>query len=196
MTFGAVWLLAVGLAMDATAVAAARGMAVPAIRPRHVFLVAAFFGGSQALMPVLGWLVGSSIGPFIRAWDHWVAFALLAGIGSKMLWEAREVEEAREPVSRGEGELFGLKIMCVLALATSIDALAAGITLPMLGAPLVISVLTIGVTTAVLSVLGLVAGRRLGAVLGKRLDVLGGLVLIGLGLKILAEHLNAAPFAG
>jgi putative Mn2+ efflux pump MntP len=189
VSFGAILLLALGLAMDATAVSAARGIAVPAILPKHVFLVAAFFGGFQALMPLLGWLLGSRIGPLVEAWDHWIAFALLGAIGGKMLWEARGGEEEKEGEDR-TADLFGLKVMFVLAVATSIDALAVGITLPMLNAPFALSLITIGVTTAILSALGLFAGRRFGAVLGKRLDAAGGLVLIGLGVKILVEHLR------
>ena len=104
-----------------------------------------------------------------------------------MIWETTKKDEEEEAPK----DLYGLKVMLVLAIATSIDALAVGITLPMLGAPLLLSVVTIGVTTAVLSALALFAGRRFGAVLGKRLDLVGGLVLIGLGLKILLEHLTA-----
>lgn len=187
MTFGAILMLAVGLSMDAAAVAAARGLATPKILPKHVFLVAGFFGGFQALMPLIGWAVGSQVGPLVQAWDHWIAFVLLSLIGGKMLWEARGEAEAEAPKT----DLYGFKVMLVLAVATSIDALAVGVTLPMLNAPLLLSLVTIGVTTAVLSALGLFAGRKFGAVLGKRLDVAGGLVLIGLGLKILAEHLLA-----
>ncbi len=187
MTFGSILLLALGLAMDATAVAATRGLATPQILPKHVLLVALFFGGSQGLMPLFGWAIGSQLGPAVQAWDHWIAFVLLAGIGGKMLWEARG-EKSEAPA----GDLYGWKVMLVLALATSVDALAVGVTLPMLDAPLLLSLLTIGVTTAVLSVLGLFAGRKFGALLGKRLDVAGGAILIGLGLKILIEHLRAA----
>ncbi len=189
MNFGAILALSVGLAMDATAVSAARGMAVPVVRPRHAVLVALFFGGFQALMPVVGWLVGARIGPLVEAWDHWIAFVLLGAIGAKMLWEARGSKEDAAP--RSEAELFGFRVMLALAVATSIDALAVGITLPMLDAPFVLSVATIGVTTAVLCVVGLVAGRRAGAMLGRRLDMLGGIILIGLGVKILVEHLRA-----
>lgn len=190
MTFGAILVLALGLAMDATAVSAARGLAAERIRPRHVLLVAVFFGGFQALMPMLGWLVGSRVGPIVEAWDHWIAFALLGAVGGKMLWEARRGGEADG--ERTNDDLFGVKVMFVLAVATSIDALAVGFTLPMLNAPFLLSIVTIGVTTALLSALGLYAGRRFGALLGKRLDVVGGLVLIGLGVKILIEHLHAA----
>ncbi|KYF59566.1 hypothetical protein BE08_16800 [Sorangium cellulosum] len=189
MSFGAILLLALGLAMDATAVSAARGLAVPAIRARHVVLVAAFFGGFQALMPLIGWLLGARIGPLVQAWDHWIAFGLLGAIGGKMLWEARASAEDDDAAPK---DLFALKVMFVLAIATSIDALAIGFTLPMLNAPFALSLVTIGITTAILSAIGLFAGRRFGAMLGKRLDAAGGVVLIGLGVKILVEHLLAA----
>lgn len=192
MTFAAILALSVGLAMDATAVSAARGLAVPKIRARHVLLVALFFGGFQALMPLVGFLVGAQVGPWITAWDHWIAFVLLGGIGGKMLWEARSAEgELDATADVDERRLFAPLVMLALAVATSIDALAAGITLPVLEAPLVLSLVTIGVTTAALSGVGLYAGKRFGPLLGKRLDVVGGLVLIGLGTKTLAEHLMA-----
>jgi len=187
--FGAILALSVGLAMDATAVSAARGMAVPRVRPRHALLVAVFFGGFQALMPVIGWLVGSRIGPLVEAWDHWIAFVLLGAIGAKMIWESRDAKGAA--TQRSEEELFGLRVMLLLAIATSIDALAVGITLPMLDAPFALSVTTIGVTTAVMCVVGLIVGRRAGAMFGRRLDFLGGVILIGVGTMILVEHLRA-----
>ncbi len=188
MSFGSILLLSIGLAMDATAVSAARGIAAHRVRPRHVLLVAFLFGGFQALMPLLGYLLGSELGPYIERFDHWLAFALLAGIGAKMLHEARS---AGNDDAVSQRDVFRLEVLLVLALATSIDALAAGITLPMLGAPLGLSLVTIGVTTALLSGAGLLVGRRFGASLGKRLDVIGGLVLIGLGTKILIQHLTA-----
>lgn len=182
MSFGAILLLSVGLAMDATAVSAARGLAVREIRVRHVILVAGVFGGFQALMPVFGWALGARIGPLVQAWDHWIAFSLLFFVGGKMLWDARgnrcETDE----------DHFAYKSMFLLGIATSIDAFAVGITLPMLNAPFALSVATIGVVTALLSALGLFAGRRLGAMLGRRLDLAGGVILIGLGAKILLEH--------
>lgn len=188
MSFTAILALAFGLAMDAAAVSAARGLATPKIRARHALLVAVYFGGFQALMPLLGWSLGSYVGPLMQAWGHWIAFALLEAIGLKMLWEARtsksEVPEA------AAGDPFETKVMLGLAVATSLDALVVGVTLPMLKAPLLLSLATIGLTTALLSVLGLFAGQRFGALLGKRLDAVGGLVLLGLGLKILLEHLG------
>jgi putative Mn2+ efflux pump MntP len=188
MSFGAILLLAVGVAMDATAVSAARGLAARRVHARQVFLVALLFGGFQALMPLLGWLIGSRLGPVVERFDHWIAFALLAAIGGKMLFEAFTASAKDDP---NKDELFRIDVLLALALATSIDALAVGITLPMLEAPLVLSLVTIGVTTALLSGMGLIVGRRFGAALGKRLDIAGGLVLIGLGTKILVQHLVA-----
>jgi manganese efflux pump family protein len=185
MSFGAILLLALGVSMDAAAVSAALGQATPRILPRHVFLVAAFFGSFQVLMPLIGWLVGSRIGPLVEAWDHWLAFCLLGGIGAKMLWEAGG--EKSEGVQK---DPFALQVMIWLALATSIDALAIGVTLPIFDAPLFLSLVSIGFVTAVMSAAGLFAGRHFGSMLGRRLDIVGGLVLIGLGLKILIEHLR------
>jgi len=188
MRLGAIFLLAFGLSMDATAVAAARGLSVERVRLRHVALVATLFGGFQALMPLLGWLLGSRVGKSFETWDHWLIFALLGGIGGKMLWGAFHHEQQPK---LSEAEAFGLKVMLLLALATSMDAFAAGVALPLLNAPLGVSLLAIGLTTAALSSLGLLLGHRFGAAFGSRLDALGGLVLIGLGTKTLIEHLSA-----
>lgn len=185
----AILTLSVGLAMDATAVSAARGCAAGAVRTRDVLRVAALFGGFQALMPGIGWFVGESLGSAVSAWDHWIAFGLLGAIGGKMLWEARGGADRTSPVPSAEADLFATRVLVLLAIATSIDALAAGITLPMLGAPLLFSLVSIGVITAVLSALGMLLGQRFGGMLGRRLDVFGGLVLVGLGTKILFEHL-------
>jgi putative Mn2+ efflux pump MntP len=184
MSFGAVLALALALAMDATAVAGARGLAAPVVRLRDAVLVGALFGGAQALMPALGWLLGDRLGPAVARWDHWIAFVLLVGIGLKMLWGARQPQ----PASEGG---FQLRLLLVLAFATSVDAFAAGITLPMIGAPLLLSLVTIGVTTAVLSGAAVLLGRRFGARWGRRLDALGGAVLILLGVKILIQHLQS-----
>ena len=175
--------------MDATAVAAARGLAArEGVRARHVLLVGSLFGGFQALMPLAGYLVGRELGPVVERFDHWIAFVLLGAIGAKMLHEAYSTSADQAPSSN---DLFRPVVLLVLAVATSIDALAVGVTLPMLGAPLGLSLVTIGITTALLSGIGLLVGRRFGASLGKRLDMAGGLVLIGLGTKILIEHLSA-----
>jgi len=188
MPFSSILLLALALAMDATAVAAARAMLVPRLQARHVLLVAVLFGGFQALMPLLGWFAGSRLGPFVQTFAHWIAFLVLGAIGAKMLWEARTTQA--EKATSGS-DPFALPVMLTLAVATSIDALAVGVTLPMLGAPLGLSLATIGVTAALLSVAGLFLGRVVGSVLGKRLDVAGGVVLIALGCKVLVEHFLA-----
>lgn len=180
--------LALALSMDAMAVSAARGLASSAeTRVRDAAWLALSFGAAQGLMPVAGWWLGARVGERFSAWDHWVAFVLLAGIGGKMLKEAFE----RGDDDDAERALtFGA--LLVLAVATSIDSFAAGITLPMLGLPLLTSVLAIGVVTAVLS--GVAAwfaqalASRFGARFGKRLEGLGGVVLIGLGIKVLVEH--------
>lgn len=192
VSFYAIFMLAVGLAMDATVVSAARGLAATRILPQHVLLVAVMFGGFQALMPLIGWSVGVRLGPWLQAWDHWIAFLLLGGLGAKMLLAA--LQDRKNDADSGptpEPNPFGFRVLLVLAIATSIDALAVGVTLPMLNAPLVLSLVTIGVTTAITSALGVLVGRRFGAAFGSRLDIVGGLVLIGLGTKILIEHLSA-----
>ncbi|MBK8937613.1 MAG: manganese efflux pump [Polyangiaceae bacterium] len=189
MDVASVLLLSVGLAMDAMAVSAARGLAVPALRPAHYASVALYFGGFQALMPLLGYLLGATFGDLVKAWDHWIAFALLAGIGGKMLLEALRGGEGDDEAPK-EAEPFAFRVMLPLAVATSIDAFAAGLTLPLIAAPPEVSVLAIGVITGVLSAVGLGMGRRFGNMLGRKLDVLGGVVLILLGVKVLVEHLG------
>lgn len=182
-------LLAVALAMDSMAASATRGLAAERVGTPEVIRVALVFGGFQALMPVLGWGLGESVGPLVIAWDHWIAFVLLAGIGGRTLWEGLfpDGEAARDPAP------LRMRTLVLLGIATSIDALAAGITLPLLDAPFVLSIVTIGLTTALLSAVGLHAGRHCGARLGRGLDVFGGLVLIGLGTRILCEHLGSGP---
>ncbi|RYE91368.1 MAG: manganese efflux pump, partial [Myxococcales bacterium] len=147
------------------------------------------FGVFQGMMPLLGWRLGAWLGPVIEAFDHWIAFVLLGGIGLKM------IHESRQPADEDDGApappTVGVRELLVLGLATSIDALAVGVTLPLLPAPPPVSALVIGVVTAALSVAGYVVGRRFGAMFGRRLDAFGGVVLIGMGVKILVEHLRA-----
>ena len=176
---GPVIALAVGLAMDATAVAATRGL-----RPRtgEGLLLAALFGGFQAGMAGLGWLLGDYGGRYVAAWDHWIAFGLLVAIGGKMLWESRH-DGPDEP------QRTGVLLYLGLAVATSIDAGAAGITLPLLGVAPWLALALIGGVTAVLSLVGYRAGNALGRRLGSRLEIVGGLVLIAIAVKVLVEHL-------
>lgn len=193
MGFIDIVLLAVGLSMDTMAVAAVRGLAAKSIRWQQALRVALVFGGVQGLFPLAGYLVGTKLGPVVQAWDHWIAFVLLSGIGAKMLWEARgsgDDEQKDEDKLEAAQNAFDLRLLVVLAVATSIDALPVGVTLPMMRAPIATTLLTIFVTTASLSAIGVYLGARFGAALGRRLDAFGGVVLIALGLKILLARLG------
>ncbi|MBF5045333.1 manganese efflux pump [Aggregicoccus sp. 17bor-14] len=185
-------LLSLGLSMDATAVAMTSGFTAPRVRLRDALVLALFFGVSQGVMPIIGWAAGSHFAASIEAWDHWVAFVLLGGIGAKMLWDAiREEGEEGGPAESTRADPFNLRLLILLALATSIDALVAGLTLPLLEVPPLLAAGFIGATTFLLSLAGVETGRRFGDKLGRKLDIVGGLVLIGLGLKTLLEHLSA-----
>lgn len=188
MGLPSILLLSLALAADAVAVAATRGLAVPRLRPGHFASVALWFGIAQGGMTLLGGVLGARFGSWMADYDHWIAFGLLSALGLKLLHEARSAEA--EPDPRGDRP-FAARTMAVLAIATSIDALAAGVTLPLMDAPLALTCTSIGMVTALTSALGLYAGRRFGAVLGKRVDMAGGLILIALGSKILIEHLGS-----
>jgi putative Mn2+ efflux pump MntP len=172
--------------MDATAVAGARGLAAKRVRPKDALLVALFFGGFQALMPAIGWAVGEAFASRITGWGHWVTFAVLGGIGAKMLYEA--LRGADDDASAAPVDVFGVKVLALLAVATSIDALAAGVTLAVDHANVGLACTTIGIVTAVLSYAGVYVGHRFGARVGNRLEVLGGVVLLALAIKALVDH--------
>jgi putative Mn2+ efflux pump MntP len=174
--------LAFGLAMDATAVSAARALA--GRRPRELVLLPALFGGFQAGMSALGWLAGQWAGPYIERWDHWVAFGLLVAIGGKMLVDAwRGGATASAPAPATAAVYLGL------ALATSIDAAAAGLTLPLVPVSPWVALALIGGVTAACSATGYLAGRLVGERVGPRLSALGGLALIGIGIDLLVQGL-------
>jgi manganese efflux pump family protein len=180
MSFASLLLLSLGVAADAAAVSAARGLAVSRLRLRHAVLVAAFFGGAQALMPALGATLGDVVGVHLRSVGPLLACVVLVGLGAKMLWSARASSDDADADAD-----FSLRVMAALAFATSIDAFAVGVTLPMMHAPVALAVASMGMTTAVLSVVALVVSHRFGALFGKRrMDVLGGLALVLMGLKI------------
>lgn len=192
MSFAAILLLAVGLAMDAAAVSATRGLAVERVEAKHVLAVALFFGGAQALMPVAGWFAGDWLGAFARGWGDWLAATVFFVLGAKMLLEAVKKRRETAPGAAPDAPMahpFALGTMTLLALATSVDALVAGVTLPMIGAPLALSVVTIGATTAVLAIGALLGARKLGSKFEGRLDLVGGLVLVGLGAKVVVGRL-------
>jgi putative Mn2+ efflux pump MntP len=180
--------LAVGLSMDAMAVAATKGLTANRVTTREALRVALLFGAFQAGMPAIGATVGARFAPLIEAWDHWVVFVLLGGIGAKMIVDA--MKPAEEHAAPGV-DVFAWRGLLLLAVATSIDALAAGLSLPLLEVSIVTALVTIGITTALLSFAGVYLGRRFGERLGKRLDLLGGVILIVLAVKTLIEHLRA-----
>lgn len=181
----AVFILSVGLAMDALAVSLVRG-SVGERRLARALELGFAFGLAQGLMPLLGWSLGVAFAGTFEAFDHWIAFALLTLLGGRMLMEAASPKEAS--VATGHSRLVGIGIA---AFATSIDAAAAGITLPLLGVPIPLSCVTIGAVTAILCTLGYLLGAAASPRSGKLAEVLGGVALIALGIKILIEHLSA-----
>ncbi len=180
--------VAVALAMDAFAVAIVAGITLNPLTPRRVFRLAFHFGLFQALMPVLGWLAGAALQVYVSAFDHWIAFGLLVLVGGKMLWEALARDDSEQPALNDPTAGWSL---VVLSVATSIDALAVGLSLAMLGASIFAPALVIGMVAAAFTAAGMAIGRRIGLAWGRRVEVLGGLILMGIGVKILLEHLSA-----
>ena len=183
MHFAELLLIALGLSMDAFAVSVCKGLSVKELRPRHALLVGLYFGGFQALMPLLGWLLGYRFEALIQRWDHWIAFVLLALIGGNMIRESFSDDEELN-------DDFGFRTMLLLAVATSIDALAVGVTFAFLQVKILPAAGTIGLTTFLLSVAGVWIGRFFGARYKAGAERLGGCILILIGLKILLEHLG------
>ena len=181
-------LIAAGLSMDAFAISICRGLGMRRLNLRTAAVLALFFGGFQALMPLVGWALGSQFMWLIGPMDHWVAFVLLAFIGGKMLWEA--FHEEGEDGGCEDTSAIDLREFLVLAVATSIDALAAGISFAALNVDIVASVSLIGVITFALSLAGVAVGHFFGARYEKPASVVGGVVLILIGLKVLLEHLG------
>ncbi|MEK7722413.1 MAG: manganese efflux pump MntP family protein [Elusimicrobiota bacterium] len=182
-------LIALGLSLDAFAVSAASGATMKRLHLPNALKMGAFFGGFQALMPVLGWAAGRSMKNFITGWDHWIAFGLLSAVGGKMVYEAFKLKEEAE--CAGDKTCpFNTGTLTVLAIATSIDALAVGLTFSMLQVSLIAPVLIIGLVTFLMSVAGVRIGSTGGRFFGHKLEAAGGFILIVMGLKILAEHLG------
>lgn len=177
-------VIAVGLSMDAFAVAICKGLSVQKIKPAHMLITGLWFGGFQALMPLIGYFLGVRFETLITEIDHWIAFVLLSLIGGNMIREAIKGEEEKMCDS------FGIKAMFPMAVATSIDALAVGVTFAFLGVKIVPAVSFIGVITFVLSAIGVVVGNVFGAKFKSKAEFAGGVVLILMGLKILLEHLG------
>ena len=206
MGFITVFLTAVGLAMDALAVSVSSGISACRIRTKQILKMAFLFGLFQALMPIAGYFLATSFRKYIENFDHWIAFILLLVIGGKMLFEAMKELLSTRKLKNGDGLvcdisktpeeqeaadciLFSTKRLLILAVATSIDALAVGISFAVLRADIWSSALMIGIVCMVFSFAGACIGRRIGSVFGKLAEIIGGLILIGIGLKILVEHL-------
>ncbi len=177
-------VIAVGLAMDAFVVSIVSGSAYKQLHVKHALRMALFFGAFQAFMPLIGSLAGLSFKDYIADYDHWVAFALLAAVGGKMIYESFKIRSVGE--NSNPSNIF---VLLVLSVATSIDALAIGITLSLITSSIVLAVTIIGLITFTLSYAGVLIGKRFGHFFENRIEALGGLVLIGIGVKILCEHL-------
>ena len=187
------FLLGVGLSMDAFAVSVCKGLGMRKLNKKQALIIGLYFGGFQTLMPFVGWLLGSQFQKYITSIDHWIAFILLGFIGGKMMIEAVREWNEEEVVDVMDAPIDH-KNMLVLAVATSIDALAVGITFAFLGTPIVEAITIIGITTMVISIAGVVVGNFFGSRYKSKAEFIGGLILVLLGLKILLEHLGILVF--
>ncbi len=184
MDFVTIVLIAIGLAMDCFAVSLGLGCSTIKKDARTIFRISFHFGFFQGMMTFLGWLAGNSIVDLIKNFDHWIAFGLLAWVGIKMMRESFSTKEEDDPCNPSRG-----RTLIMLSIATSIDALAVGLSLALVDGSILVSSLIIGVTSVLLSILGIFIGGRLGSKFGKRMELIGGLVLIGIGLRVLLSHL-------
>lgn len=182
-----IFIIAVGLSMDAFAVSICKGLSVQKLKPKHMLLVGVYFGGFQALMPLLGYLLGKQFEWLITSVDHWIAFGLLVLIGANMIKESFDKSDE-------VNDSFSVKSMLLLAVATSIDALAVGVTFAFLDVQIVPAIAIIGTTTFVLSVIGIKVGNVFGAKFKSKAELSGGIVLVLMGIKILLEHLGVINF--
>ena len=183
--FLSVLIIAIGLSADCFAVAISGSVSTRKLTALKVFRVSLFFGAFQALMPVLGWLAGRTIVEFIADYDHWLAFVLLVFVGGRMIWESfssRNGERKHADITRGF-------LLLTLSFATSIDAFAVGLTFAFLKTDIILASLTIGIVAFLVTATGFIAGKRLGSLIGKRAEAIGGLVLIGIGIRIVLEHI-------
>lgn len=175
-------IIGIGLAMDAFAVSIGKGLALRGIEWKHILLAGLWLGGFQAMMPLIGYVLGVGFSDMVSRLDHWIAFALLFIIGSKML-----VDSIKGGEEQGNGD-FGIKTMFILAVATSIDALAVGVSLAFVGANIWLAVAIIGVVTFILSGIGVEIGAIVGSRWQRGAGIVGGVTLVAIGIKILVEH--------
>ncbi|MCL2639908.1 MAG: manganese efflux pump MntP family protein [Phycisphaerales bacterium] len=183
-----IWLIigiALGLSMDAFAVAVATGLTLPKLTNRHIFRLAFHFGLFQCLMPIIGWYTGRTVSGHIQRYDHWIVFSLLAFIGGKMLWEAVH----RHPSERKTTDPTRGLSLITLSVATSLDALAVGLSLALLQVSIWLPSIIIGIIAGTLTAIGIIFGSRLGDRFGHWAEIIGGIVLIGIGTHTLISHL-------
>lgn len=190
MSIAEIFLIGIGLSMDAFAVAVCRGLKMQKFHAGQTAVIALFFGGFQALMPLAGWFLGKQFEKYITAVDHWIAFVLLAFIGGKMIYDSFKKGED----DKSEKDVFNIRELFLMAVATSIDALAVGITFAFLSVNIWSSVSVIGATTFVLSAAGVAIGHKFGAKYKNKAELAGGVILVLIGLKILLEHLGVISF--
>lgn len=192
MGFAELFLIGVGLSMDAFAVSVCKGLNMRGkVNLKHTGVIAVFFGGFQALMPLIGYFLGIGFEKYITKIDHWIAFLLLGFIGGKMIVEAIKEWNAED---KQEEDKLDIKELTILAVATSIDALAVGITFAFLNVNIWSAISVIGVTTFALSVVGVVIGNKFGSRYKNKAELAGGIILVLMGLKILLEHLGIISF--
>jgi manganese efflux pump family protein len=177
-------IIALGLSMDAIAVAVSLGLSIKSLKVQNGFVIGLFFGSFQAIMPVIGWSVGYGFKDLIAAWDHWIVFGLLTIIGMKMIYESIKIKSAEDEI-----KVLKMKVLLLLAVATSIDALAIGVSFAILRIAIITPVMIIGLVTFVLSFLAVGFGRHAGYLFQRKIEMLGGIILIGIGIKILLEHI-------
>ena len=179
-----IFFIALGLAMDAFAVSITSGITIKNLKITQALKIALFFGIFQAIMPLIGWLSGQTIEDFVTSIDHWIAFSLLTIVGSKMIYESTKIESELKKTNP-----LNLHTLLLLSIATSIDALAIGISFAFLLVSIITPIMIIGIVTFILSFIGVFIGDLKGHLFEGKIEILGGVILIGIGVKILIEHL-------
>ncbi|WBW95167.1 manganese efflux pump MntP [Oceanirhabdus sp. W0125-5] len=185
MTFSTIFIIAVGLAMDAFAVSITSGITIKKLKVRHALKIALFFGVFQGVMPLIGWALSIKFSDYIESVDHWIAFILLGCIGVKMIREAFDNEE-----DESKKNPLDLKTLTILSIATSIDALVVGVSFAFLEVNILYATFIIAVITYVICFIGVLIGKKFGELFNKKAEIFGGVILVLMGIKILLEHLG------
>ncbi len=182
MTIFTIIFIALGLTMDAFAVSISSGAVIKKMHIKHAFLIAGFFGIFQAIMPLFGWFMANFASPFFENFGHWIAFVLLVFVGTKMIYESYQISEEKD------SNPLNIYVLFIMAIATSVDAFAVGITLSVLNVKVLLPVLLIGIITFVFSFLGAYIGKLFGHIFESKVEVFGGVILVIIGIKVLISH--------